>query len=156
MSCNNRNLLLNGGFRKGQKPWRGRNIVLSDNPIYKNDYSMAMGSASEKNPSVLFQVVRGPFASECAYYLYFRVLNRSRQNIQPRLVASVSYIDARGKMLRQTPLLVLPPRMHAHGFKSYFTIVPPPPAATRTALVLFYANIGTVMVDYIRFAAHNV
>lgn len=156
MPCSNRNLLKNGNFRRGQQPWRGRNIHLSDNPLRENDFSMAMGNLNGARESILFQVVPGPFERGCAYYLYFRVLNRSPRNVQPRLTAVVSYLNSAGSILRTTPLLVLPPHEQPQRFTSYFTIVPPPSVSTRSMVVVFFVNRGTVYVDYIRVAAHSV
>lgn len=156
MSCSNQNLLKNGNFRWGQNPWRGRNIHLTANPLKENDYSMAMGNLDSRKPSLLFQTVPGPFERQCAYYLYFRILNRGPRSIQPRVAAAVSYLNSQGSILSTTPMLVLPPYRHPQRFTSYFTIVPPPPPATRTLVVVFYVNKGTVLVDYIRVASHNV
>lgn len=156
MACSNRNLLVNGNFRRGQSPWRGHNVHLTANPLHADDYAMAMGNLQSDRPSVLFQTVNGPFERGCAYYLYFRVLNRSPQSVQPRLVAAVSYLDHHKDILRTTPLLVLPPHETPQRFNAYYTIVPPPPVGTRYMVVVFYVNRGTVLVDYIRVASHNV
>lgn len=156
MPCSNKNLLKNGNFRQGQRPWQGRNIHLTANPLKENDFSMAMGNLSNHKDSVLFQTVPAPFERQCAYYLYFRILNRSPRNIQPRLVAAVSYLNSKGTTLSTTPLLVLPPHRQPQRFTSYFTIVPPPPSSTRSMVVVFYVNKGTVFVDYIRVASHKV
>lgn len=156
MPCSNRNLLQNGNFRQGQRPWHGRNIHLTANPLKENDYSMTMGNLNEEQASILFQVVPGPFERQCAYYLYFRVLNRSPRNVQPRLTAVVSYLNSAGEIVRLTPLLVLPPHLQPQRFSSYFTIVPPPSLSTRSMVVVFYVNRGKVFVDYIRVASHNV
>ncbi|AQS56379.1 hypothetical protein [Novibacillus thermophilus] len=156
MQCSNRNLLQNGNFRLGSHPWKGRNIHLTANPLVEHDYSMAMGNLNSETPSLLFQTVSGPFESQCAYYLYFRVLNRSPEHIQPRLFAVVSYLSRDGRIQRTTPLRVLPPHVKPQRFSSYFTIVPPPSTTTRSLVVVFYVDRGTVFVDYIRVASHRV
>lgn len=156
MPCSNRNLLKNGNFRQGQRPWGGRNIHLTANPLKDNDYSMAMGNLNEEQPSILYQDVPGPFERQCAYHLYFRILNRSPRSVQPQLTAAVSYLNSAGRVLRTTPLLVHPPHLQPQRFSSYFTIVPPPPLSTRSMVVVFYVNRGKVLVDYIRVASHNV
>lgn len=156
MPCSNINLLKNGNFNFGQKPWAGRNIHLTANPLKSNDFSMAMGNLNGEKESMLFQTVTGPFERGCAYYLYFRVLNRSPRNVQPRLVAAVSYLNSRGVRLGTTPLLVLPPHRQPQRFTSYFTIVPPPTLSARSMVVVFYVNEGTVFVDYVRVASHDI
>mgnify|MGYP001388078184 FL=1 len=156
MPCSNKNILKNGNFRGGQNPWRGRNIHLTANPLRENDYSMAMGNLNSNQPSVLYQMVPGPFERQCAYYLYFRILNRGPRTVQPRVTAAVSYLDRNGSILNTTPMVVLPPFRQPQRFTSYFTIVPPPTSLTRSLVVVFYVNKGTVLVDYIRVASHNV
>lgn len=156
MACSNRNLLLNGGFRTGVHPWKGRNAARIANPLVPGDFSLAMGKNPQKN-SLLYQTVPGPLEKGCAYYLYFRVLNRSRANVQPWLIASVAYLNAKRRLLRTTPLFLKPPRRSpVDVFHPYFTIVPPPPDRTRFLTVVFTSDRGTVLVDYIRIASHNI
>lgn len=156
MACSNRNLLVNGGFRRGVFPWKGKNVYRIPNPLVKGDYSVVMG-ANLKKHSLMYQTVPGPLESGCAYYLYFRVLNRSLVNVQPRLIVSVAYLNSKKRLLRSTPLIVLPPRRsNIDVFHPFFTIVPPPPSQTRYLSVIFITDRGTVLVDYISIASHEI
>ncbi len=156
MACSNRNLLVNGGFRRGVSPWKGKNAFRIPNPLVKGDYSVVMGANLREN-SLIYQTVPGPLEKGCAYYLYFRVLNRSLANVQPRLIASVAYLNSKKRLLRSTPVIVLPPRRsRIDVFHPYFTIVPPPPSQTRYLSVIFITDRGTVLVDYISIASHDI
>jgi hypothetical protein len=41
-------------------------------------------------------------------------------------------------------------------FQSFFTVVPPPPGATRKFSIKFLVETGVVFLDYIRFSSHVV
>ncbi|PTX53900.1 hypothetical protein C8P63_12518 [Melghirimyces profundicolus] len=151
MSCPRRNILPNGGFQKGLSPWKGRGVRLVANPVRKGDTSLAM-----KAGSLAYQNISGPFRSNCAYYLYFRVFNNRRTPRPPQLFATVAYLDKNKRLLRSTPVLVEVPSPRDPQFASYFTIVPPPPAATKYLSVIFSVRRGWILVDYVSVTAHNV
>jgi hypothetical protein len=151
MACSNTNILVNGGFRQGLAPWTGTKIKRLPNPVYKGDSSVLL-----TNGSILKQTRPLRISPGCAYYLYFRLLNVSTSNVQANLFATVAYLDQNGKILRSTPLQVQPPKARKLAFNSYFDIVPPPPAATKSVLVVFSGVTGSIFVDYIRLAAHSV
>lgn len=154
MTCSNRNLLRNGGFRKGLAPWYGIRIKRVPNPIYKNDWSVIMDARNKA--AVLAQKVQGTFEHKCAYYLYFRSYNITPKNQKALLYAVVSYLDAKGKTLRTTPLQINPSRRNRKQWSSYFTIVPPPPRNTKSINVVFLLKSGILYVDYIRIASHEI
>jgi hypothetical protein len=151
MACSNTNVLVNEGFRQGLAPWTGTNIKVVPNPVYNGDSSVLLTTGSVLKQKRPLQVEKG-----CAYYLYFRVLNASPASARANFFATVSYLDNNGKILRSTPLLVLLPRATALKFKSYFSIVPPPPKKTRYVSVVFSGVKGRIFVDYIRLASHVV
>jgi hypothetical protein len=151
MACPNTNILKNGGFRQGLTSWTGTNIRRVKNPVYKNDFSVLIKTGSVLKQSQPLHIQQG-----CAYYFYFRLLNATSAGAQASLFATVAYRDKNGKILRSTPLQVLVPKASKLAFKSYFTIVPPPPAQTKLISVSFSGVQGTVFVDYIRLAAHAV
>jgi hypothetical protein len=151
MGCTNTNILVNGGFRRGLAPWTGSNVKLVKNPVYKGDASVLL-----RTGSILKQ--RQPLNTQkgCAYYFYFRLLNATSGGRTANLFATVIYLNDSGKILRSTPLQILLPKARKLAFQPYFTIVPPPPAATKKVAVSFSGVKGTVFVDYIRLAAHTV
>ncbi|SFJ31999.1 hypothetical protein [Thermoflavimicrobium dichotomicum] len=156
MTCSNKNILLNGGFRQGLRPWEGKNIKRVQNPVVSGDASLLLGSSSSE-PSVLKQRIQTDhLESSCAYYLYFRLLNASPNQYRPTIFATVVYFDSHGKWLRATPLMITLPQPKALRFSPYFTIVPSPPKGTRSISVVFSLNKGKVFVDYIRLASHKV
>ncbi|PTM58502.1 hypothetical protein [Desmospora activa] len=151
MSCSKRNILSNGNFTKGLAPWRGRKIRLVPNPLKKGDTSLAM-----RGNSILYQNVRTNVRPGCVYNLRFRIFNNRPSVKPPRLFATVSYLDGRKRLLRSTPVLVEPPHPAIPQFTSFFTIVPPGPAATRFISVVFSLNRGSLLIDYISISARNV
>lgn len=154
MACSNRNLLINGGFRYGLAPWKGKRIKRVHNPFDKKDWSIRMDARS--GPALLVQKVKGPFEQKCAYYLYFRSYHISPNKKQSLLYAIVSYLDARGNIIRSTPLQINQTRSNRKQWSSYFTIVPPPPRQARSLNVVFWLKSGILYVDYIRIASHVV
>ncbi|WP_028775600.1 hypothetical protein [Shimazuella kribbensis] len=151
MACTNTNIIVNGGFRTGLAPWTGTNVKIVKNPVYKNDSSALLRTGSVLKQRQALTIQKG-----CAYYLYFRLLNVTPSGLNANLFATVSYLDNHGNIIRSTPLQIILPRAKKLAFKSYFNIVPPPPAQTRSVSVVFSSVKGTVFVDYIRLAAHTV
>ncbi|MBA4600884.1 hypothetical protein [Thermoactinomyces mirandus] len=155
MACSGRNLLKNGGFRRGVAPWRGRRIRRLNNPLRSGDYSIFMSAVRTGADAVLQQTVYAPFERGCAYYLYFRLLNVTPSESRTDLYATVAYLNKNHRIIRSTPLLIRPP-VQTHNWYSYFTIVPPPPRGTRMVSVVFLLGNGSLFVDYIRFASHVI
>ncbi|WP_188646743.1 hypothetical protein [Marinithermofilum abyssi] len=151
MACNHKNLIRNGGFQHTLSPWKGSRARLVPNPIVAGDTSVSMSAGSR-----LFQVRKGTFQTECAYYLYFRVFNKSAAGVQAEMVASVAYLDAAGRLQRSTPLLVEPPHKSSPSFSSYFAIVPPPEPTTRFLATIFLVSKGSVLIDFVKVAAHEI
>lgn len=155
MACSRRNLLGNGGFQKGIAPWQGNRIRRLRNPLRPGDYSMFMSATRTGADAVLQQTVYGPFERGCAYYLYFRLLNVTPPESRTDLYATVAYLNRNRQIIRSTPMLIKPPHQTSDWY-SYFTIVPPPPRGTSTALVVFLLENGSLFVDYIRLASHAI
>ncbi|SFS31282.1 hypothetical protein [Marininema halotolerans] len=151
MTCASPNLLSNGGFRRGFTSWRGKGIHLAKNPLRPNDKSVRISPRGR-----LIQTVNGKFNRTCAYYLYFRLLNANPPTAKPALFAVVSWLNSKKRVLRTTPLLVLPPRPAKLRFTSYFTIVPPPPVGTTAMSVLFLNGSAPLFIDFISVLAKNV
>lgn len=151
MSWPKRNIVKNGGFQSGLPPWRGKGIRLVPNPIRRGDVSVRL-----EERGLLYQYTPGPFRRECSYYLYFRLHNNRRTPKPPLVLASVAHLDRNKQLLRTTPVLVEPPYTREAHFSSYFSIVPPPPAATKYIAVIFQVQNGSVLVDYIALTPHDV
>ncbi|WP_124727189.1 hypothetical protein [Staphylospora marina] len=149
MPCSYRNLLKNSGFTRGLAPWTGSGIMRIHNPLREGDWAVLMNSPGD----ILKQIVQGPFETGCAYYLYFRALNLSGPGAE--FFATVAWLDAGKRIIRSTPLQILPPRT-GNKWYSYFSIVPPPPRRAAYASVSFYHRAGAVLVDYIRLSSHDI
>jgi hypothetical protein len=156
VTCSNRNILLNGGFRRGLAPWVIQNSNRVRNPIYQGDASMLMGISPFTRSVVKQKIQTSVFEHQCAYYLYFRVYNDSPIRIKVQLFATVVYLDRRGNTLRTTPLMITLPQAKNRRFSPYFVIVPSPPKETHSISVSFFLPQGRVYVDYIRLAAHDI
>jgi len=154
MACSSRNLLINGGFRRGLAPWTGKHIQRTKNPLKKNDWSVKMNA--DRGAAVLKQKVNGPFEQGCAYYLHFRSYNITPTGQKAVLFATVSYLDAGGRIIRSTPMQIILPEGKQAKWFSYFTIVPPPPQNAKSLSVVFWLTSGSLFVDYIRIASHSV
>jgi hypothetical protein len=144
-------MLRNGNFRLSVAPWRGRGIRLVPNPVRRGDTSLAMG-----NNSYLYQNIQTNIERGCAHYLQFRIFNNRPSVVPPQLIASVAYLDRQRRLLQSTPVLVEPPYPATPQFTSFFTIVPPPPLATRTISVVFLLRRGSVLIDYVSVAPRRV
>lgn len=151
MACNGQNILKNGNFTSRFHHWRKKGSRLVTNPMAEGDISVAMGPGS-----LIHQVVKGPFNWQCAYYLRFRVMNSSPSGVTTRVVANVAYLGPQKQLLGQTPLTVDPPHREPKRFSSYFTIVPPPPHATKYMVVAFSVKSGSVLVDTISVSSHKI
>jgi hypothetical protein len=152
MTCSNRNLLVNGEFKNGLSPWVGSGIKHVKSPINPNDAAVWMPGPG----SYLHQVVKGAFETRCAYYLYFRVLNAGAKGKPTQITATVSYLNAGGRLLRSTPVSIKPPAALSRKWFAYYTIVPPPPPETRFVVVNLRINEGALFVDSLRLASHEV
>jgi hypothetical protein len=150
LACNGQNILTNGNFTSGFHRWRGKKAHLVANPMAEGDVSVAMGPGG-----LIYQVVKGPFSRQCAYYLRFRVMNHSPL-AGARAVANVAYLGQNGRLLGQTPLTVDPPNRKPRRFFTFFTIVPPPSPVTKNMVVAISVKSGFVMVDYISVVAHEI
>lgn len=152
VACSHKNLIVNGDFLARISPWTGKAIRRVQNPQNRRDYSILMGDKSEKKQSYLSQVISLQPEFHCAYYLTFRLFHMGSQPVQ--FYATVSYLDKDARFIRMTPLLVEPPKQKA--FRSYYTIVPPPPRKTAKIQVVFLLTQGLLLIDSIRLYSHQV
>jgi hypothetical protein len=155
MACSNRNLVVNGEFRRGISPWTGHDIKWVKNPLRYHDTAVLMNPSSNVGIAVLKQTVSGTFEQGCAYYLYLRVMNVSPSVRKVLLFATVAYLDAGKGIIRSTPLVIEPPRTGGKWF-SYFSIVPPPPPRARFMTVSFFLKEGALLIDTVRLASHEI
>lgn len=155
MACSRRNLLVNGGFQRGIAPWRGNRIRRLKNPLRSGDYSIFMSAVRTGTGAVLYQTIDGPFEEECAYYLYFRLLNGTPPESRTGFYAAATCLDRNGKMIRTTPMIIKPPYQTTDWY-SYFTIIPPFPRGTAMVSVVFLLENGSLFVDYVRLASHDI
>lgn len=156
MACSHRNLIVNGDFRARLAPWTGTQIRRVRNPENKNDFSVAMGTPNGKKQSVLSQRIKAKLEPGCAYYLTFRIINDSPDHISARFYATVAYLNSKGKLIRSTPLFLIPPELPRKKYRSYFSIVPPPPKNASQLKVVFWLQQGFVYIDTIRLGSHEV
>lgn len=154
MACSNRNIIINGDFYSRIKPWKGKQIQRVRNPQIPSDYSILMGNRTGSAESILSQQRRVVLEKNCAYYLTFRMINVSPKHLPARFFATVAYLDAQGKLIRSTPLLLTPPE--ANRYKPYFSIVPPPPRKAHQVKVVFWLQQGRIYIDMIRLVSQSV
>ena len=154
VACSHKNLIVNGDFRARISPWTGQSIRRVRNPQDRQDYSILMGKLDGKKQSVLSQTISLEPEFHCAYYLTFRLFNISERHQPVQFYATVSYLDQRSRAIRITPLIVEPPKQKA--FRSYYTIVPPPPRKTAKIRVVFLLTQGLLLIDSIRLTSHQV
>lgn len=154
MECSHKNLIVNGDFRARIAPWTGRQIQRVRNPQDQKDYSILMGGKDGNKRSVLSQVIRIQPEHRCAYYLTFRMINISPKQKPAQFYATVLYLDFNSHLIRSTPLLIKPPKQKT--FRSYFTIVPPPPEKTSKIKVVFLLTQGLLLIDTVRLASRDV
>jgi hypothetical protein len=154
VACSHKNLIVNSDFRSRIAPWTGRSIQRVPNPENRQDHSILMGRRDGKTTSTLSQTISLKPEYHCAYYLTFRLYNLSPKGQPAQFYAAVSYLDQRSRQIRITPLLVEPPKQKA--FRSYYTIVPPPPRQTAMIKVVFLLTQGLLLIDLIRLTSHQV
>lgn len=146
---------MNSKFREGLSSWTGGNIKLVKNPANQNDFAVLMEAEKPNVSSVLKQTVFGPFEQGCAYHLSFRIWKLTPSPSNARLIATVSYLNGNGKIIRSTPLFILLPKT-AWKWVPYFAIVPPSPENVHHASVVFYLPSGTVLVDNIKLSFRQI
>jgi hypothetical protein len=87
--------------------------------------------------------------------MYVRILKLTPSTSNARLIATVSYLNGKGKIIRSTPLFILLPKT-AGKWVPYFAIVPPAPENVHHASVVFYLPSGKVLVDNIELSSRQI